>query len=127
MNSATKTEEVPRFHGYREQKQIDRMNREAALSITIPLPPEPRDEALLVEENSYLTDMSSIIERYLQPYSEHTVACYRNDMSTFFRMMNRSLMEVTELDILRYVEELEEAGPFGDMREHMNKFKKETI
>lgn len=90
------------------------------MAIMIPLPPEtaesPEEVDISPHENEFFNEVNSIIEKYLEPYSPHTVDSYRNDMATFFDITNKNLVEITELDIIDYVKALE-----------MRRFKNATI
>ncbi len=82
------------------------------MSVVIPLPPEVEETTIPIKPSfdptaKFANEVNRIIEKYLETYSENTIWCYRNDMKTFFEIMNKNLMEVNELDIIDYVKELE--------------------
>ena len=77
------------------------------MSYTIPLPPDKKDiiqspRARMEEE------VNQAIHKYLDTYSEITVGCYKNDIDTFFSLVNKSLMECTEFDIIDYIKKMEQ-------------------
>ncbi len=85
------------------------------MSVLIPLPPEVEEKSIPIIPSfdpiaKFASEVNRIIEKYLETYSENTIWCYRNDMKTFFEIMNKNLMDVNELDIIDYVKELERRG-----------------
>ena len=79
------------------------------MSYTIPLPPDP-GEIIKSPKNRLEEQVNQAIHKYLDTYSEITVGCYKNDIDTFFALINKSLMETTELDIVDYIKKMEQKG-----------------
>ena len=82
------------------------------MSVLIPLPLEVEETTIPIKPATDLVtklvnEVNRIIEKYLETYADNTICCYRNDMKTFFEIMNKNLLDVKELDIIDYVKELE--------------------
>jgi len=75
------------------------------MSVLIPLPPEVEETTIPIKPTTdpatkFASEVNKIIAKYLETYADNTIWCYRNDMKTFFEIMNKNLMDVNEQEDL---------------------------
>ena len=72
------------------------------MQYTFPVPELLNDKQVEIKKDS----ISERVESYLSSYDDKTVIAYKSDMQTFFNFLKMGVTEITEEDILSYLDHL---------------------